>query len=703
MTELMQERYELAKERIQALAKEDRFLENKAKIWFEFFEFEAQFLGNVVQAMDYMQECADKQKENVYRSDKEYDFEKYKQWNKLFYEEILPENYEYSYTNPDYTEELFGKENQLGTLISAIAAEMRVVIPYAYELNYDEVIIRMELLLELYTSVVDSFEEYQRAPQYEILKDIIYWYASDYSETESLQRVKEMVDAGEDFAYGIVLDSDLSNPDYLYKYGEYITENEIQLSKYIASLPEETIHLIADTFTEGYRIGFVNTGKDLTKKTSVNIRYPLGFERVIRQAIRNFELLGLKCVIYRAGSSFFRRQGTSKVGYFGANPNKQYDYDHKEDEAIFFDGQFVTRKLECLKAAFEEYKEFANGHAGPAVMEVFGEQPFTPVVKESAFHLTKQQQKLSVRYAMNAGQITNEYIKGEERSFTIIAFPVPEIGSKFEEIFAETIKINTLDYKKYQTIQQTIIDALDQAVQVHVLGKDKNVTDITVAMHGISDAMRQTQFENCVADVNIPVGEVFTSPKLTGTTGTIHVSRVYLNDLEYKNLKVRLEDGMVKDYSCDNFEKIEDNLKYFKDNVLYHHESLPLGEFAIGTNTTAYVMARKYGIEGQLPILIAEKTGPHFALGDTCYSHAEDVKVYNPNGKEIIARDNEVSILRKTDMDKAYFNCHTDITIPYDELALIEAIKADGNTIKFLENGRFVLPGTEELNQAFEQ
>ena len=47
--------------------------------------------------------------------------------------------------------------------------------------------------------------------------------------------------------------------------------------------------------------------------------------------------------------------------------------------------------------------------------------------------------------------------------------------------------------------------------------------------------------------------------------------------------------------------------------------------------------------------IIAEKTGPHFAVGDTCYSWSEDTAVYNPDGKEIIARDNEVSILRKKD------------------------------------------------------
>ena len=55
-------------------------------------------------------------------------------------------------------------------------------------------------------------------------------------------------------------------------------------------------------------------------------------------------------------------------------------------------------------------------------------------------------------------------------------------------------------------------------------------------------------------------------------------------------------------------------------------------------------MAQKYKIQSRLPILIAEKTGPHFAFGDTCYSWAEDTPVYNRDGKEVIARDNEVSL-----------------------------------------------------------
>lgn len=624
-----------------------------------------------------------------------------KQWNRKLYEDILPEQYERSYTNPAYASSCFGCE--MGKLLSAYAAEFRSAIPYVFERNMRELVIRMELFLELYSCALAAFSEDDRSPSEDAVRDILYWYASDYSDVESEQRVAEMVDEKLDFALRIILQADLEDPGYLYRYGEYITENEIRLATYMNRLPQETVDLIADTFTEGYRMGFVNTGKDLSRKKTVNIRYPLGFERVVRQAVYQFRLMGLKPVIYRAGSSVFRRQGTNKVGYFGANPNKQYDYDHKEDEALFLDGQFVTRKLECLQTAFEEYKEQAYVHAGPAVIEGFGEKPFVPVVKSEANALSEEQQKLLVKYQSQSGKITNRYIKGEERSFTIIAFPVPEIGERFEEIFDETVRINTLDYLTYQKIQQTMIDTLDQAKEVHIKGCGNNRTELTVALRDLKDAAHETKFENCVADVNIPVGEVFTTPKLKGTNGILHVSRVYLNELEYHDLEIIFKDGMVAGYSCGNFENRTENEKYIKDNVLFHHDSLPLGEFAIGTNTTAYVAARKYDIAGQLPILIAEKTGPHFAVGDTCYSHAEDIQVFNPDGKEIVARDNEISILRKQDDTKAYFHCHTDITIPYDELGVLEVVKEDGGRVKIIENGRFVLPGCEALNEALDK
>lgn len=188
---------------------------------------------------------------------------------------------------------------------------------------------------------------------------------------------------------------------------------------------------------------------------------------------------------------------------------------------------------------------------------------------------------------------------------------------------------------------------------------------------------------------------------LEGTNGVLHVSKVYLHELQYQDLEISFADGMIKDYSCGNFDDEEKNKEYIYENILHKHPTLPLGEFAIGTNTTAYVAAKKYGIEDKLTILIAEKMGPHFAVGDTCYSWSEEVKLYNPDGKEIVAKDNSVSIRRKEDVSKAYYQCHTDITIPYEELKRIAVVTREGQEIVLLEEGRFVLAGTEILNEPF--
>lgn len=613
-------------------------------------------------------------------------------WNKKLYSDILPEHYRESYANPDYAVAQLGEA--YGSTLSALYAEIRAAIVYVYEKKTEY----LDILFELFIEVYNQFEE-EEMPEPHVLKEILYWYASDYCDVFVADRIHEQVDATQSFAADLILGSDLADLRYLYRFGEYISDSELTTAKYLLSLDETTIQKMADVYTEGYRIGFVNTGKDLSKKKTVNIRYVLGFERVVKKAIENFDKMGLKPVIYRSGVSMLTKRQHLKIGYYGAIANKQYEYDHRNDQALFLDKKFVERKLEVIATTYEHLKEEAGAFAGPACIEMFGEVPFVPEQKETALKLSEKQQELSVFFDGRQSRLTNTYIPGDERSFTIIAYPVPEIGENYEEIFQEIIRINTLDAGLYEQVQQTLIDALDQGESVHICGENGNRTDLTVQLHTLSDPEKETIFENCVADVNIPVGEVFTSPVLEGTNGVLHVSKVYLNELQYKDLEITFSNGMVADYRCSNFERELENKEYIRDNVLYRHDTLALGEFAIGTNTTAYQAAKKYGIEDKMPILIAEKMGPHFAVGDTCYSWCEDIAVYNPNGKEIIARDNSVSIQRKEDLGKAYYHCHTDITIPYEELGKIEVNKKDGGHILLLEHGRFVLPGTEILNE----
>ena len=606
---------------------------------------------------------------------------------KRIFERFMPSNYEESFLNPAYAVSQLGQE--LGGLLSTLYYQMSVIIRDSFAGRLDSYTAWCELFVQIYGICCMEDEDKYRV---ESVQEAIYSFRFDNAATDTYESISAMILPEIDTYTSIIMKSDLMDDRYMYSTGLYVGENELKIAAHLRTLPQESIDAMARTFVEGYIKGFETTGKDISIKDTVQLHVPLGFDLITRSAIRQFNEAGLSCTL---------RIGKSGRDYYSSAFNKQMDYDHKEDKAFFFDKAMADHDLECIRNAFEKHKEKAAVYGGPAVIETFGDVPFEPKNKAENPKLSDKQNKLNVYFMSSQGQMINEYIHGDERSFTIIAYPIPEIGEDFKEIFDETVVVNTLDYELYKNIQKYIIDALDQGEAVHVTGRGDNHTDITVKLQELTDPATQTIFENCVADVNIPVGEVFTSPKLVGTKGVLHVTKVYLNELCYRNLELTFEDGKITEYTCSNFEAEEENKKLIKDNVLFKHDTLPLGEFAIGTNTTAYRMGQRFGIADKLPILIAEKTGPHFAVGDTCYSHAEDVVMRNPDGKECIARDNSFSLLRKEGkFEEAYFNCHTDITIPYDELGDITVLKADGTTISIIEKGRFVLPGTEELNKA---
>ena len=667
--DIILERYEIATSRIREIINEDTVSEPFKSFFCKASEFICKIddLNSIIKSGEI----------------NDFSLDRLQELNKSLFEEIYSENYEESFANPEYAVKTLGEE--YGKILCYIYTKNRGMIRNVYMGRLEEVVLQMELFTQIY----NYFEDVEQL-EYDNVYETVYSYEKDNTEIFTDLMIEDRINPDNKFAVDIVMNSDLNDLRYLYKYGEHVGFNELKMAEFLNSLSQEEIDRLAKVYTEGYRIGFINTGKDISKKGTVDIRYSLGFERIIRSAIFNFKKMGLEPVIYQ-------------VGYTTTSPNRQYAYDHRYDDALYLDKAYIKRKLEVSRHAYESRKQLAGKMAGPAVIEIFGETPFEPENKKQAYALSEEQQKLKSEYITEYQTMVQEYIKGDERSFTIIAFPIPEFGDDFEQMFKETVKINTLDSEIYGKVQQNIIDALDQAEYVKVLGKGDNKTNMKVQMHDLKNPLKETNFENCLADVNIPLGEVFTSPKLNGTEGILHVSQVYLNDLKYNDLQITFEDGKIKDYTCKNFDTEEENKKFIKQNVMFNHETLPIGEFAIGTNTTAYMVAKKYHVVYKLPILIVEKMGPHFAVGDTCYSFEEDIKTYNPDGKEIVARENEVSALRKTDIKKAYFGCHTDITMPYDELGEITAVRKDGSEITIIKDGRFVLEGTELLNEPLEE
>ena len=514
--ELLNERYALAIERIRQIPAE----KSVPQPYRDFFAQMAQYLCK-------MDQIRSRIAEGYLKTASE---EELAVFNREPYEDVIGERYETSYGNPAFAVRALGETH--GRSLCCLYRELGNAVVWVYEDRLLGLTAAMELYLELYA----MFEE-ETLPSAQYVKESIYWYVSDYAEERQEYQVREIVDPSLHFVKDIVMESDLTDLRYLYQYGEYITENEKGTARFLNTFSQEEIDAMARTYTEGFRKCFLVARKDLSKKKTVSIRFHIGFERMIRAAILQFREMGLEPVISR---------GARRTWVAGASANKQYDYDHRNDEALYLNEDLVKRRLRAMQVKYDEYKELADGYAGPAVVETFGEVPFEPVNKKQALHLNERQQKLRVGFQNEAGQIVNRYIKDDEYGYTIIAYPMPEIDPRYEKIFCEIVKINTLDYEKYQRIQQYLIDALDEGVSVHVLGKGENRTDLRVMLHHLNDPAKETNFENCVADCNIPVGEVFTSPSLTGTTGVLHVTGVYLNELYYRDLCLTLTDGTVE-------------------------------------------------------------------------------------------------------------------------------------------------------------
>lgn len=663
------ERYQLAYQRINSYLDEDK---NQYSGLFSWIALQAEKLNNILEL---------KESGALYKLSEE----ELKAINYDLYADVLEENYEESFYNPAYCVKCFGKS--MGPVLCHLTKIIYDLIKECFQGLKWKALLAYELINYVYGIVS---EEGAKASS---VKSAIYYYYHDYSyEFALIDTLRRKVPAYNE-PIKVINKMAEGDSNYLYYYGAYVSDNEVKISNFLANLPEEEIDRLADTYVGGYVRGFKANGIDFATRKIVEVRYPIGYEAIILSAVKKLKAMGKEVIMYM--------DDHKRLGTHGTSPNRQFEYDHRNDSSYFINKRYTDMRLDHLNNIYKSIKEDLAVFAGPACVESFGEKDFNPVNKPESLTPSESNQKLSVKFKSESQTLIRKYVDFNQVSFTIIAFPLPEIGDNFEEMFKATNMVNTLDNDLYKGIQQAIIDELDTCSMCHIKGSGNNKTDLYVKLYTLNDPAKETIFENCVADVNIPVGEVFTSPVLAGTTGLLNVSHAFLEGLEYKNLTIEFKDGFIVNYSCDNFASEKEGKDYIKENILMKHDTLPMGEFAIGTNTTAYKMGCDFNMWNKLPILIAEKTGPHFAVGDTCYSDMEDYMTYNPDGKAIVARDNEVTAkYRKTDREKAYYNCHTDITIPYHELDYIKGIKADGSESFIIKGGVFVLPGTEKLNEA---
>jgi len=595
--------------------------------------------------------------------------------NELCQAPLLEAAYDSSLSNPARAVEVFGEE--LGRFVSVFSYRIFTLHTYAWQ----GFTAKLEQTADQWLSAAAAGED----DFIETLTDCWREVRPEVSE----MNFRLALDPDHSPFTDIALEASEGDLSWLYRYGVRITENDLKTAGFVNSMSEKEIDLIAETMVEAYIEGFMEESKDYTVKNSIGVIIQAGYERMIPLLQRKFSEYGLRVYVQAVE---------------GTRLNRQASYDHRFDYALYLNRDMVEDQLESTKAAYEELKDIMSGYSGVAVLEVFGEPPFSPVPKPEACAADNETSAVYNQLMQKGAVLRNQYMPREEMSFEIIAFPSPEIPGDFNEIFRDTVRVNTLSNSVYRPVQQAIVDALDGAVYAKVKGSGTNETNLTVALCPLCDPGSETAFINCLASVNVPLGEVFTSPKLKGTNGLLHVEESFLGGLRFDNIKLRFKDGYVDDWSCDNFDDPLKGKDYIHENLFFPHQTLPLGEFAIGTNTLVYEMALKHRIMGLLPVLILEKMGPHFAIGDTCFSWEEDSQKPCPvTGKTMVAVDNEKTVQRKEDPSKAYTNKHTDVTLPYSSLDYISAVHPDGREVFIIRNGRFDLPGTGILNEAIEK
>ncbi|MBQ8804642.1 MAG: hypothetical protein IJZ53_13520 [Tyzzerella sp.] len=371
----MNERYELTIERIRAILNE----ETVDVIYRDYFRKVAEFILEIYGIRERLET----------KPDSECTLEELETENKSIYSDVTGANYEESYANPVYAVAELGEE--IGKLLCFLYAEIRSEIPHVYEKRIEYLTICNELFIEIYNCF-----EMTPFPSYKELKEIIYWYASDYCDVYVADRVAEQVNPNYTFAKDIILNSDLNDMRYLYQYGEYISGKELKTAASLNALSQEKISEM---------VGEMET----FEKPIVEIRYQIGNERIVRKVMEHLAAKGHEFVVYRAAVNAVTKDGFEKLGYYGGTPNKQYDYDHQADQGLFLNKKFVERKCDVMKNAYEQHKELAKKHAGAIVIEPFKEKKAGLIQKLEAITLRERQEQLLALLEDKTGQLASGY------------------------------------------------------------------------------------------------------------------------------------------------------------------------------------------------------------------------------------------------------------------------------------------------------
>ena len=340
--QLLEERYELSIDRIRQIPGENltpapfrTYFEQMSRFLIQMNQVRSQLMQEQELTLQQLQErCLD------------------------MYADILPEHYAQSYANPVYAQQELGEK--LGKALSFLYTQLRGIIAWNFDGLLEETVLHQELFLEIYQMFC------QEVPSYHQLQQVLYWFFYDNCDILASDRVRQFLDPEENLACRLVCSSDLSGTSYLYEYGVYISQRELDLAQRLNGLGKGEIAQLAQSSIHRQFPILADRDKPAEEGQVVSVVYPVGAERLVKAVITQLEEAGIRPVLCRAACSAVNRFKDSPLyeGYASVSPDSSYEYDHMEDAALFLDRRFVQRRLAVLKKAYET---FGRTHQGQIV------------------------------------------------------------------------------------------------------------------------------------------------------------------------------------------------------------------------------------------------------------------------------------------------------------------------------------------------
>lgn len=286
--ELCRERYELARERIDALAQGEisRILPED---WRAYFYKMAVFIRMTA---DFYQACEEGENEEAAP-----DIEALRIWNQKLYD----------CAGQIVLEHMNGTTERLLYLLKE---EIQGMIRFAFEHRIMEMTILMELYIQVYCQIEAIGQEILERwgavtserltfESEEPLHETIYYYVSDYADLLLDRRIGELSDPSWSFVRDLIMNTgyaaDAGHADNLYLFGEPVGPDSLRLAKCAGAMSDDAVEKLADTWLRACREKLHRCGGEGT----VRICYPMGLERVVGLLIRKLEEDGYTVICCR--------------------------------------------------------------------------------------------------------------------------------------------------------------------------------------------------------------------------------------------------------------------------------------------------------------------------------------------------------------------------------------------------------------------